>query len=63
MAIDEGLARQAGELLGTCTLKETIDSALREVVAADARRRFVDRLRDMRGMDLDQPDVMAGAWR
>jgi Arc/MetJ family transcription regulator len=36
--LDRDIARQAAALLGTTTLRETIDHALREVV--DARRRL-----------------------
>lgn len=36
---------------------------MREVVAMAARRRFVERLRRMDGMDLDDADVMSRAWR
>ncbi len=35
--VDQDIARQAADILGTRTLRETIDAALREVV--DARRR------------------------
>ena len=63
LTIDDDLVRRAADVLGTGGLKATVDAALQEVVAADARRRFVERLRAMRGLDLDQPEVMAGAWR
>jgi len=36
--IDRDIARQAGEILGTTTLKDTIDASMREVI--DARRRL-----------------------
>ena len=36
--VDQDIARQAADILGTRTLRETIDAALREVV--DARRRI-----------------------
>ncbi len=63
IAIDDDLLRRAAEVLGTDGLKATVDGALHEVIAADARRRFAQRLRTMNGIDLDRPDVMAGAWR
>jgi Arc/MetJ family transcription regulator len=63
LAIDDELVRRAAEVLGTDGLKATVDGALHEVIAAEARRRFTERLRTMKGLDLDQPDVMAGAWR
>lgn len=36
--VDRDIAREAAEILGTTTLRETIDASLREVV--DARRRL-----------------------
>ena len=36
--IDRDIARQASEILGTSTLRETIDASMREVI--DARRRL-----------------------
>lgn len=63
IAIDENAAAEASRVLGTKGLTETVNRSMREVVAMAARRRFVDRLRRMDGMDLDDPDVMAGAWR
>lgn len=63
ITVDDDLVQRAAEVLGTGGLRATVDAALQEVIAADARRRFVDRLRAMKGIDLDQPDIMAGAWR
>lgn len=63
IAIDEELAAEAGRTLGTKGLTATINQSMREVVAMAARRRLVDRLRSMKGTDLDKPDVMSGAWR
>jgi len=39
------------------------EQTLREIVRRDARRDEVESLREMRGMDLDDPVIMAGAWR
>lgn len=63
ISIDEDAAAEAGRVLGTKGLTETVNQSMREVVAMEARRRFVDRLRRMEGMDLDDPAVMAQAWR
>jgi len=60
--VDDDLVRRATALLGAAGVKDALDRALREILAADARRRFSDRLRGMHGIDLDQPEVMAGAW-
>ena len=63
LVIDDALVEQAGKILGTHGLKATIDRALAEVVAIDARRRAIRQLQAMDGLDLDQPEVMNQAWR
>jgi Arc/MetJ family transcription regulator len=63
IAIDEEVAAQASRTLGTKGLTATVNQSMREVVAMAARRRMVERLRNMQGMDLDKPEVMSGAWR
>jgi Arc/MetJ family transcription regulator len=60
--IDEQLVARVQEALGTSTLKETIHAALLEVVREEARRAEVEALAEMRGMDLADAAVMAGAW-
>ena len=61
--IDDDLIEQVRSVLGTSSIKETIDSALREVLRVDARRQEVRALTGMDGMDLANKDVMAKAWR
>ena len=61
--IDDKLIEQVRCVLGTSSIKETIDSALREVLRVDARRQEVRALTEMDGMDLGNKDVMAKAWR
>lgn len=61
--LDEALVARAGEILGTRGLKATVQRALEEVVAREARLRLVERLKAMEGLDLDNPEVMARAWR
>ena len=51
------------DVLGTSSIKETIDSALREVVRAEARRREIRALAVMDGLDLADEKVMTKAWR
>jgi Arc/MetJ family transcription regulator len=63
LEVDEALVEQASAILGTRGLKATVHRALEEVIAREARQRFADRLRRMDGLDLDQADVMAQAWR
>lgn len=61
--VDDGLLDKARDALGTRTLKDTVNRALAEVVGAELRRRHADRLSRMEGLDLDDADVMARAWR
>lgn len=63
IAIDEIAAAEAARVLGTKGLTETVNQSMREVAAMAARRRFVERLRRMDGMDLNDADVMSRAWR
>ena len=61
--IDDHLIEQVRGVLGTSSIKETIDSALREVLRVDARRQEIRALAEMDGMDLANKDVMDKAWR
>jgi Arc/MetJ family transcription regulator len=61
--VDEALVERASEILGTRGLKATVQRALEEVVAQEARQRLVQRLQTMDGLDLDKNEVMAQAWR
>lgn len=63
LEIDDELFEHARAVLGTRGLKATVQRAFEEVLALEARRRAIEQLRQMDGLDLDQPDVMAGAWR
>lgn len=61
--IDDHLIAQARRVLGTSSIKETIDSALREIVRAAARRQEVQALAAMDDLDLADESVMEKAWR
>lgn len=61
--IDEELLGQARRILETETIRETIEEAFLEVLRTEARREEAAALREMDGMDLDDPEVMVGAWR
>jgi Arc/MetJ family transcription regulator len=63
VAVDDDLIRQVEALLGTRGITATVDAALREVTSRAARRAAVDELVLRDGIDLDDPEVMAGAWR
>jgi Arc/MetJ family transcription regulator len=61
--IDDDLLEEASAILGARTMKEAVNRALESVVLSERRRRHVRRLESMRGLDLDNPKVMSGAWR
>ena len=61
--IDPRKVERARRVLGTRGIRDTVDGALDEVLAIEERRRFVERLRQMKGMELDDAAVMAEAWR
>src|SRR5437867_2679709 len=63
LEFDEELFERAREVLGTRGLKATVQRAFQEVLAMDARRRAIQQLLEMDGLDLDRPEVMAEAWR
>jgi Arc/MetJ family transcription regulator len=63
LMIDQELVKQVQEILGTDTTTETIAESLREVIRVRGRARGLERLRRREGMDLDDPEVMKGAWR
>lgn len=63
LAIDKDLLDAARKVLATDTIRDTVERALLEVLRASARRAEVVALSTMEGMDLDNAEIMAGAWR
>jgi Arc/MetJ family transcription regulator len=61
--IDPELLDAAKSLLGTTTIKDTIDRALREIVRSQVTREHRRDRRTLAGLDLADPEVMAQAWR
>ncbi len=57
--IDRDIARQAASILGTTTLRDTIDASLREIVNAKRRLELIALLRDTDRCDLGAAD---DAW-
>jgi hypothetical protein len=53
----------AREILRTKSLTETVDAALDEVIKLEQRQRLVDILFEPGALELEEPSVMAGAWR
>jgi len=57
--IDPDIVREAAAILGTTTLRATIDAALREIVHAKRRLELVALLSDEGRFDFDKTE---GAW-
>ena len=60
--IDESALEQAQKVLGTTTKRDTVNAALREVVALAARRRDLQEFLNGAHADLLDDDVMSRAW-
>lgn len=61
--VNEDDLAAAQQVLHTETKKDTVNAALREVVALDARRRDLRRLASGGLPDLADEDVMRAAWQ
>jgi Arc/MetJ family transcription regulator len=61
--IDDGLLEAASAVLGSRSAKEAVNRSLEAVVVTARRRDHASRLATMKGLDLDRPEVMNGAWR
>lgn len=61
--IDTAKVAAAKEILGTKGLTDTVDAALTEVVKLQQRRRLLKLLSTPGVLELDDPEVMSGAWR
>ena len=57
--IDRDIASQAADILGTTTLRDTIDASLREIVNAKHRLELIALLSDPNRFDLD---AVEDAW-
>jgi Arc/MetJ family transcription regulator len=58
--VDRDIAREAAAILGTSTLRDTIDAALREVVQAKRRLELIALLSEEGRFDFD---LSVDAWR
>lgn len=61
--VDDDLLREAQEVLGAGTKKETINAALAHVVTEHARRKEIEFWSRGGFPDLGSPEVMREAWR
>lgn len=53
LTVDDAKIRKARRVLGTKGIRDTIERALDEVIAQDARARAVERLLRLEGLDRD----------
>jgi hypothetical protein len=51
------------EILGTKTMTETVDAALDAIVKRRQREKLLELLDTPGALELDNPEVMKGAWR
>ena len=63
LEIDRDIAAQAARVLGTKTLRDTVDASLREIVNARRRLEFVSLLSEPGRYDLDALDDAWGGDR
>lgn len=61
--LDQKKLAKVRRVLGTTGIKETVERAFDEILAMELRRQHVERLIKNQGIDLDDDDVMATAWR
>lgn len=61
--LDQKKLAKVRRVLGTTGIKETVERAFDEILAMELRKRHVERLIKRQGIDLDDEDVMAAAWR
>lgn len=61
--LDQKKLSRVRRLLGTTGIKDTVEKAFDEILAMEQRKRAVERLVKMDGIELADPEVMAGAWR
>ena len=61
--IDGNVLEQARNVLGTSSIREAVHCALPGVVRGAARRREIEALVTMDGLDLADRKIMKNAWR
>jgi Bacterial antitoxin of type II TA system, VapB len=61
--IDTEKVDVAREILGTRTMTDTVDAALDEIVKRRQREQLLELLDTPGALELDNPEVMKGAWR
>lgn len=63
IVLDQKKLARVQKVLRTKGIKETVERAFDEILAMELRKRAVERLIKMEGIDLSDEKVMARAWR
>ena len=63
IVLDQKKLAKVRRVLGTTGIKETVERAFDEILAMELRKRAVERLIKMDGIDLADEKLMARAWR
>jgi hypothetical protein len=63
LEIDAAKVVATKEILGTKTLADTVDAALSEVIKLHQRKTLVDLVFKPNALELDDDEVISGAWR
>ncbi len=50
-------------MIGVATMKEAVNTALRQLLDTELRRQHLRRLETGQGTDLGDEEIMQGAWR
>lgn len=61
--LDQKKLSKVRRLLGTTGIKDTVERAFDEILAMDLRKRAVERLIKMDGLELGDPTITDSAWR
>ena len=61
--IDDALLAEVREVIGVATMKEAVNTALRQLLDTELRRQHLRRLETAQGTDLGDEEIMQGAWR
>lgn len=61
--IDVEILEEAKRILGLDSYKETVNAGLREIIAAAARRREIERFTSADQHDIEDPHITVSAWR
>lgn len=61
--LDQKKLSKVRRLLGTTGIKDTVERAFDEILAMELRKRAVERLIKMDGLELGDSTITASAWR